>query len=303
MNSKHHHYIPQFYLRMFSCNPKASKSKQEIHCLTTGKDIYRKRIKKVCTFPAFNTQDQENIQSAIENELAPPLRDLVDSQIIKDNSEYIVRKLASLLIAGTFRFRAIFSEMEDALLSLGDDFEKYFTKEYRIQGRLEHTLLCAEKIHEELENNYPTMLLLTSKTESFITSDNPVVFHAKEGSQEDYIIDFADIAPTPIFDKNIEKDNYLILSYKIKRIRIPASVLYVPLSSRTLLMLIDNNKLRYGPVFDQLMVSGHEVNHLNKHVFGRCMERVFASSESLLQQCKGIIRQEGVGIITTYANS
>ena len=29
-----HHYISQFYLRMFSCNPKASKGKQEIFYLT-----------------------------------------------------------------------------------------------------------------------------------------------------------------------------------------------------------------------------------------------------------------------------
>ena len=163
--------------------------------------------------------------------------------------------------------------------------------------------MCADKIHEELENNYPTMLLLTAKDDSFVTSDSPVFFHAKENSQEDYIIDFTDIEPTPLFEKNTKHFSGIRLSYIVHKIRIPASVLYVPLSSRTLLMLIDNNKLHYGPVFDRLMVSGHEINHLNKHVFGRCMERVFASSESLLQQCKGIIRQEGGGIITTYANS
>ena len=303
MNSVNHHYIPQFYLRMFSSNPKASKSKREIYYLTTGKDIYRERIKKVCTFPAFNTQEQEDILSAIENELAPPLRDLVESQTFKDNSKYVVRKLTSLLIAGTFRFRSVYSQMEDALIQLGDDFEKYFTKEYRIQGRLEFTLLCAEKIHEELNNNYPTMLLLTSKIDSFITSDNPVVFHAKEDSREDYIIDFADISPAPVFDENTKELSSLKLFYHIKRIRIPASVLYVPLSSRTLLMLIDNTKLHYEIVSDRRMVSEHEINHLNKHVFGRCMECVFASSESLLQQCKGIVRQEGGGIITTYTNS
>ena len=199
---------------MFSCTPKASKSKQEIFCLTTDKDIYRERIKNVCTYPEFNTEEQENILFAIENELAPPLRDLVKSQTVKDNSKYMMRKLTSLLIAGSLRFRGIYSQMEDALMLLGDDYEKYFTKEYRIQGRLETTLLCAEKIHEELNDNYQTMLLLTSKIDSFITSDSPVVFHAKEVSQKDYIIDFTDIAPTLVFDENTKELSSLKLSYK-----------------------------------------------------------------------------------------
>ena len=226
MNSVNHHYIPQFYLRMFSCNPKSSKSKREIYCMTMGKDISKERIKNVCTYPAFNTEEQEDILSTIENELAPPLRDLVESQTIKDNSEYMVKKLTSLLIAGSLRFRGVYSQMEDALMynMLGDDYEKYFTQEYRIQGRLGLTLLCAEKIHEELDDNYQT-ILLTSKEDSFITSDSPVVFHAKEVSQEDYIIDFIDLEPAPVLDENTKKLSSLRLSYKIKKIRIPAPVL------------------------------------------------------------------------------
>ena len=305
MNSVNHHYIPQFYLRMFSCNPKASKSKREIYCMTIGKDISKERIKNVCTYPAFNTEEQENILSAIENELAPPLRALVESHTFKDNSRYMMKKLTSLLIAGSLRFRGVYSQMEDALGydMLGDNYEKYFTQEYRIQGRLRATLLCAKKIHEELNDNYPIMLLLTSKIDSFITSDSPVVFHAKEVSREDYIIDFIDIEPAVFLNENTKELFFEGLSYKIKRIRIPASVLYVPLSSKTLLILIDNKKLHYEGVPNRAMVSAQEINHLNTHVLGRCMEDVFASSESLLQQCRGIVRQEGGGIITIYTNS
>ena len=146
MNSVNHHYIPQFYLRMFSCNPKASKRKQEIYCLTmNGKNISKERIKDVCTYPAFNTEEQESKLSAIEGELAPPLRDLVESQTFTDNSIYAVRKLTSLLIAGSLRFRGVCSYMEDALIQLGDNFEKYFTRECRIQGRLDYTLLYTQK--------------------------------------------------------------------------------------------------------------------------------------------------------------
>ena len=191
--------------------------------------------------------------------------------------------------------------MEDTLTQLGDDFEKYFTREYRIQGRLDYTLLCTQKIHEELEDNYQTMFLLTAKYDSFITSDSPVFFHAKEDSPEDYIIDFTRIDPTPALDEDTNKISGLNLSYKIERIRIPASVLYVPLSSKTLLMFIDTKKLHYGIDPDQqLMVSDHEINRFNKHIFGRCNSYAFASSEDLLQQCKGIVRPEGGGIIRTY---
>ena len=303
MNSVNHHYIPQFYLRMFSCNPKASKSKQKIYCMDMKeKNISKQRIKDVCTYPAFNTKAQEDRLSAIESELAPPLRDLVESRTVKENSAYMMRKLTSLLIAGTLRFRSVYSQIEDELVQLGGDFEKYFTREYRILGGLGLTLLCAEKICEELNNNYPTMILGTTKIDSFITSDNPVVFHAKEDYREDYIVDFTDITPALVSDRNT-KEVSLKLSYKIERIRIPASVLYMPLSSRDLLILIDNKKLQYEIVPDRLMVSEYGVNHLNKHVFGRCMSCVFASSESLLQQCKGIVRPEGIGIISTYSNS
>ena len=291
---------------MFSCNPKASKSRREIYCLTMkGKDISKERIKDVCTYPAFNTQEQEKILSAIENELAPPLRDLVESQTFKDNSKYAVRKLTSLLIAGSLRFRGVYSLMEDALLLLGNDFEKYFTKEYRIQGRLDYTLLCAEKIHEELSDNYQTMLLLTAKYDSFITSDSPVFFHAKVDNREDYIIDFTEIEPTPFLDENTKNLSSIGLSYKVEKIRIPASVLYVPLSSKTLLVLIDDKKHHYEvvPNRQRLMISDQEINHFNKHTFGRCNSYVFASSEDLLQQCKGIARPEGGGIITTYTYS
>lgn len=303
MNSVNHHYIPQFYLRMFSCNPRASKSKQEIFYLCPGKDIDKAPIKNVCTYPGFNTEEQENILSGIESELALSLRGLVKSQTFTDNSRYMMKKLTSLLIAGSLRFRLAYSQMEDALLALGDDFEKYFTREYRIKGGLGLTLLCAKKIHEELNNNYQTMLLFTSKIDSFITSDSPVVFHAKETHQEDYIIDFTDIDPTPALDENRNKISGLNLSYKIERIRIPASVLYVPLSSRTLLILIDNKKLQYKIVFGQQMVSEYEINLLNKCIFGRCMLGALASSESLLQQYKGVVKQKGRGIISTYTNS
>ena len=304
MNSLNHHYIPQFYLRMFSCNPKASKRKQEIYCLTmNGKNIAKERIKDVCTYPAFNTQEQESKLSAIEGELAPPLRGLVGSQTFTDNSRYMMKKLTSLLIAGSLRFRRVYSEMEDTFVALEDDFEKYFIKEHRIQGRLGSTLSCAEKILEELNNNYQTMLLLTSKIDSFITSDSPVVFHAKESSREDYIIDFTDIDPTPALDENTNKISGINLSYKIERIRIPASVLYVPLSSRNLLILIDDKKLQCKNVFGQQMVNGHEINRLNKRIFGRCMLGVLASSESLLQQYKGVVTRKGGGIITTYTDS
>lgn len=300
MNSVNHHYIPQFYLRMFSCNRKASKSRREIYCLTMkGKNISKERVKDVCTYPAFNTEEQENILSAIENELAPPLRNLVESQTFSNNSRYALRKLTSLLIAGSLRFRGVYSQMEDAFMLLGDDFEKYFRKEYRIQGRLDSTLLCAEKIHEELEDNYQIMLLLTSKSDSFITSDSPVFFHAKVDSQEEYIIDFTDIKPILSLDEDT-KEPFLKLIYKVEKIRIPASILYVPLSSKTLSIFIDNKKFHYGIAPDRLMVSEQEINHFNKHTFGRCSSYVFASSENLLQQCKGVVRPEGGGIITPY---
>ncbi len=300
MNSVNHHYIPQFYLRMFSCNPKASKSRRKIYCLTMKeKNISKERIKDVCTYPAFNTEEQENFLSSIENELAPPLRDLVESQTCNDENRYALRKLTSLLIAGSLRFRCVYSQMEDALMQLGDDFEKYFTRESRIQGRLEYTLLCAQKIHEELEDNYQTMLLLTSKSDSFITSDSPVFFHFKEDNREDYIIDFTDIEPILAL-KDTKEVFFKGLSYNVEKIRIPASVLYVPLSSKTLLMLIDDKKLHCGIAPDRLMIGEHEINHFNKHTFGRCYSYAFASSENLLQQCKGIVRPEGVGIIKTY---
>ena len=303
MNSENHHYIPQFYLRMFSCNPKASKSKQELFYLCPGKDIDRELIKNICTYPGFNTEEQENILSRIENELAPSLRHLVKSQTFTDDSKYMMKKLTSLLIAGSLRFRLVYSQMEDALLVLGNDFEKYFTRAYRIKGGLGITILCAEKIHEELNNNYQTMLLLTSKIDSFITSDSPVVFHAKETHQDDYIIDFSDMDPTPTLDENTNKISGLNLSYKIERIRIPATVLYVPLSSRTLLILIDNKKLQCEIVSGRQIVSGHEINRLNKRIFGRCMLGALASSESLLQKYKGVVSRKGGGIITTYTDS
>ena len=262
-----------------------------------GRIFPKERIKDVCTYPAFNTEEQESKLSAIEGELAPPLRDLVESQTFTDNSIYAVRKLTSLLIAGSLRFRGVYSYMEDALIQLGDNFEKYFTRECRIQGRLDYTLLCTQKTHEELEDNYQTMFLLTAKYDSFITSDSPVFFHAKVDSPEDYIIDFTGIEPTAFLDEDTKT---IELSYKLKRIRIPAAVLYVPLSCKTMLMLIDTKKLHYGITPDRSMISEHEINHLNKHIFGRCNSYAFASSEDLLQQCKGIVRPEGGGIIRTY---
>lgn len=303
MNSENHHYIPQFYLRMFSCNPKASKRKQEIFYLCPGKGIDKAPIKNVCSYPGFNTEEQEKILSRIESELALSLRDLTKSQTFTDDNRYMIKKLTSLLIAGSLRFRLAYSQMEDALIQLGDDFEKYFTREYRIKGGLGLTLLCAEKILKELIDNYQTMFLLTAKIDSFITSDSPVVFHAKETHQEDYIIDFTDIEPTPALDENSNKISGLKLSYKIERIRIPAPVLYIPLSSRTLLILIDNKKLQFEIVSGQQIVSERDINHLNKDIFGRCMLGALASSESLLQQYKGVVKQKGGGIISTSTNS
>ena len=68
--------------------------------------------------------------------------------------------------------------------------------------------------------------------------------------------------------------------------------------------MIDTKKLHYGSVpYRRAMVSDYEINRLNQHTFGRCDSYAFASSEDLLQQCKGIVRPEDEDIITTYTYS
>ena len=96
--------------------------------------------------------------------------------------------------------------------------------------------------------------------------------------------------------------NYFLGGYpiKLRGYEFLRPVLYVPLSSKTLLVLIDTKKLHYGVAPDRLMISEDEINRFNKHIFGRCNSYAFASSEDLLQQCKGIVRPEGGGIISTY---
>ena len=205
-----YHHIPQFYIRMFSCNPKASKKKQEVFCLTKTKNIHREKIKKVGTYPGYNTEQQEDFLSGIENDLALALRRVVGSE--SDNYDISLMKLlASLLVTGSLKFRRSYSESECMLLSkilrniyrdLGWDYQgDNFHPNNPVSGRFEQTLLCAGKLYEELDRYYDWKLLRADE-DIFITSDFPVLFYTYGlyAGEPEYIIDFREARTKPILN-------------------------------------------------------------------------------------------------------
>ena len=59
------HYIPEFYLRMFSINPKDRQSRQKVFCLNKHKEISKEKIDDICTFDGYNTEEQEEALSKL----------------------------------------------------------------------------------------------------------------------------------------------------------------------------------------------------------------------------------------------
>lgn len=293
--SENHHHTSQFYIRMFSCNPKASKSKQEVFYLTKTKRIFRDRIKRICVYPGYYTEAQETILSRMENDLAPALRRVVMGQN-DSNDIFLMKELAALLVAGSLKFRKNYAETEKMLTSkiLGK-VHKDFGLDYKdddlrhanpISGRFNQTLLCAEKLYEEVENYHS--LLLRANEDVFITSDSPVLLYTCGNNAEEleYIMDISEARPQSVRN-TVTGELEVTLSTQIKRIRIPSGVIYFPLSRNTLLILFDVTMFPSERL--KLCSNKMEVNHLNAHIFGQCDRYAFASSERLLQQCAGIM--------------
>jgi hypothetical protein len=286
------HFTPQFYLRMFSIDPKIRKSRQEIYRLGKDKSIRKYPVKDICTYPEYNTEEQDNIFSVIESEIAPALRKAVNlhstSYILDDNDIYLLYKLTALLMSGSLRTRIFFENAEELILSKifeGNEFPT-INREQSISGRLDVTLLLMERILETLMDSYKAKTL-HFKERSLITSDSPV-YLVSTGEQHDFIIDFGE---SKTEYRGMSKDKILFrLASEVKAVRITSECIHLPLSSNTLLSLIKND------ISDDEFVKGLNVfyregavNGFNAMLFGNCHNYALGHSEDVLRDCGGLI--------------
>lgn len=285
------HYIPAFYLRMFSMNPKDRQSRQKVFCLNKRKEISKEKIDEICTFDGYNTEEQEEALSKLESKMATALRNIVYSDGIEDSNPLdilLVKQLTALLITNTLQFRTNFSEAEMILVSkiLGDEYSKYVQHANPISGRLNIMAKCTEKVYEELIHYSEARLYFDE--EVFITSDSPVMFDTPDFQ---YIIDFQDIHAEPILGKSSGELEGLRQYYEIERIRIPASRLYIPLSRNTLFILSQDKEELEDMVNEKpyFTVTAEELNLFNLRIYGGCNKHAFSSSKELLEKFKDLV--------------
>ena len=116
MNTPKQHYVPRFYLRNFMSNKVKRKTNQRVWALDHTSHINQPKIDDICAIPNYNTEEQDERLTALENIRFSPALKSLESEYPPTNDTNTLNLIlfASYLLTGHPKTRHIFTKsLED----------------------------------------------------------------------------------------------------------------------------------------------------------------------------------------------
>ena len=307
LNGVRSHYIPKFFLRQFSMNPKASKSKKKVYCLYKDGFICKKKVKDICKRRNYNIEDQETELSVIEGEISQTIRKIVDNknQSLKLSHQELLMmyKLVALLITGPPKFRQSIVDFESELISekMKDKFNTNFSikRDRSMEGRLELTTVYLDKLTEKLSESYLISITTISDDQNLITSDLPLLFINKNGNSGQSNVTVELGGKVEIYTEDIESEVSLTEPLKfeahihagINEITVTSDMILLAISRKHLLVL-SKPHMEWDATgvlnitIDFCRTTANDIDFYNDQVLASCHDYVIASNRCVLERCR-----------------
>ena len=169
------HYVPRYYLRHFAIDSDESQVFSMSKDFTVHDEL--SKISKICAKKNYNTPQQEQEQSTLENRHSKILREFVKSPnpaTYNRSPEFI--ESVSFLMGNNIYIRESITKTLNQMLEeeLGSEFDGDISFNMGYRGQLKSSIAFADCVFEEFKNWQFVRHGPTNGEKAYITSDNPV---------------------------------------------------------------------------------------------------------------------------------
>ena len=298
MNSTNQHYVPRFYLRNFMSNKVKRKENQRVWALDHDGDIKQPKIDEICAIPDYNTEEQDERLTLLENIRFSPALKSLKSEYPPTNETNTGNLIlfVSYLLAGNPKTRHVFTKSLEYHICESAGIERIGGSSNDITdditGLFEFTERTASLFFQAVSQWIINFVEIKSH-ESFITCDNPVYINNR-GQGVLFRVDFSNI-------------NYEYITYSDRENRVVGdtlraisditavhfdypTVICLPLSPKRAMLL--HSSIQSIEELNTFM----EVKDitlaqcLNFPIYGQSILYAFSHEKSILSSMSGLIR-------------
>ncbi len=169
------HYVPRYYLRHFAIDSNES----HVHSMSTDFTIHDEssKISKICAKKNYNTPQQEQEQSTLENRHAKILRDFINTpnpETFNQSRDFV--ESVSFLMGNNIYIREAFTKTLSQMVKkeLGSEFDGDISIDIGYRGQLKSSMAFADCVFEEFRSWQFVRNKIDTDEKVYITSDNPV---------------------------------------------------------------------------------------------------------------------------------
>ena len=171
-----HHYVPRFYLRHFACD----SGETRVFSMNQNNAIHKNKISDICAKGNYNTPQQEEEQSQLENSHSKILQDFIDTpnpETFNQSRDFV--ESVSFMMGNNIYMRERIAESlrEIVLRTQGSGFDgdiSGISVDIGYRGQLRSSIAFADCVFEEFQSWKFVRLKMDTSDKVFITSDNPV---------------------------------------------------------------------------------------------------------------------------------
>ncbi len=171
---KNQHYVPQFYLRLFSSDGKIVN----LFHISSSKSILRVGIKGQCSKPYFYGEDckQENAFGGLESSVARTIASISETKKLPDKQSKAYLELLFYILSQHNRTERAGEESNEAANKLLKDVCSF--KYWRVVDKIPTAVpLSALASTWVFALDLEAKIICNRSKEPFITSDNPVIYY------------------------------------------------------------------------------------------------------------------------------
>lgn len=250
---KNQHYVPKFYLKLFSNDQKTIQTFN-----LKRQKSYQTSIDHICSKPYFYSKSQEieNALSSLEGSHAEIIKNVVNSQAFPVNGKEYVLLLSFLTLqhARTIKSKTKAVKMMEGFFDnivtslIGKNSDVKIVDPSIHLSRIKNSLQLAPLIFD-----LAPVLLINNTAKSFISSDNPIVFH------------------NTCFNK--------IPNIGVLGLQSPGLQIFCPLGDKTMLMMYDPAcyAVKISENYTVSVQSENEIDSINALQFINCDENILHS--------------------------
>ena len=288
------HYVPRFYLRHFTFD----SDKSQVFSMDKNFTIHDKSspISNICAKKNYNTPQQEQDQSNLEDLDSEILREFVKSpnpEVYNRSTQFV--GFVSFLLANNIYVREAMTKMISQMIEedLGSEFDGDVSVDIGYRRKLGLSMAFADCVFEEFKNWMFVRHGPTNGEKLYITSDNPVsicnyedVFAPLKTTAElkDLNINFGNESRR-ISENRMSRETKL--TFTLDSVSFGRDVVMIFPITPSICLLGFSNKTRHLKFMNRPKPNNNDIDaFMNLITFSQCNKVVYSHSKGILEATK-----------------